>query len=47
MKQTKLQKIKKENRELKETIKLLSNSEVIKKLNSAIEDLKHGRFIVE
>ncbi len=41
-----IRKLRVENRELKETINVLSNTNVLKKINSALDDIKHGRYTV-
>jgi len=42
----KVDRLKKENRELKKVVKILSNQEIMLNINSAIEDFKKGRYTV-
>jgi len=39
-------KLKHENKELKNAIKILSNVRLIKKLNNALDDIKEGRYSI-
>jgi len=40
----KFEELKEENKELKEALTILSNEKIIKKLNDALDDIKHGRY---
>jgi hypothetical protein len=43
----KLIKLRKENKELKHTLEIMSDAKLIKKINKAIEDIKKGRYFTE
>ncbi len=42
-----IKKLRKENKELKETLSILSNRKLIEKLVNALKDLKEGRYTIK
>ena len=45
-KETQLEKLKKENKQLEKTIRVISNTEIVHGLKSAMEDFKKGRYTI-
>jgi len=42
-----VKRLEKENHELKEALSILTNTELVQKLNQAMNDVKHGRYTLK